>query len=142
MARRREQPLRKVYFDPKMVGSYGGVGALRRVTRVPRKIVAEWLSEHGTYTLHKPAIRHFKRRRVIVGGIRQQWQADLVDLTKLKKRQQRYDLSLHGDRHLLESGLVCSYEEQVRGVVGDSAANHVRRRLTKDVADRSRSGIS
>ena len=78
-------PLREVYFDPKRVGSYDGVGALRRVTRVQRKIVAEWLSEQDAYTLHKPARRHFKRRRVIVGGIHQQWQADLVDLTKLKK---------------------------------------------------------
>ena len=77
--------MREVYFDPKRVGSYGGVGALRRVTRVPRKIVAEWLSEQDAYTLRKPARRHLKRRRVIVGGIHQQWQADLVDLTKLKK---------------------------------------------------------
>ena len=76
--------MRGVYFDPKRVGSYGGVDALRRITRVPRKIVAEWLSEHDAYTLHKPARRHFKRRPVIVGGMRQQWQADLVDLTKLK----------------------------------------------------------
>ena len=74
----------EVYFDPKRVGIYGGVDALRRVTRVPRKIVAEWLSEHDAYTIHKPTRRHFKRRRVIVGGMGQQWQADLIDLTKLK----------------------------------------------------------
>ena len=85
MARTREQPMSEVYFDPKRVGSYGGVDALRRVTRVPRKIVAEWLWEQDAYTLHKPARRHFKRRRVIVGGIHQQWQADLVDMSKLKK---------------------------------------------------------
>ena len=132
MARRIEHPMREVYFDPKRVGSYGGVCALRRVTRVPRKIVAEWLSEHDAYTSHKPARRHFKRRRVIVGGIRQQWQADLVDLTKLKNDNR----SPHGDRRLLESGLVCSYVEQVRGVVGDSAANHVRQRLATDVAEK------
>ena len=76
--------MREVYFDPKRVGSYGGVDALRRVTRTPRKIVAEWLSEQDAYTLHKPARRHIKRRRVTVGGRHQQWQADLVDLTKLK----------------------------------------------------------
>ena len=85
MAPRKEQPLRAVYFDPKRVGSYGGVDALRRVTRMPRKRVAEWLSEQDAYTLHKPARRHFKRRRVIVSGLRQQWQADLVDLSNLKK---------------------------------------------------------
>ena len=76
--------MREVYFDSKRVGSYGGVDALRRVTRVPRKIVTEWLSVHDAYTLHKPARRNFKRRRVIVGGKGQQWKADLVDLTKLK----------------------------------------------------------
>ena len=85
MAPRKEQPLRTVYFDPKRVGSYGGVDALRRVTRMPRKKVAEWLSEQDAYTLHKPARRRFKRRRVIVSGLRQQWQADLVDLLHLKK---------------------------------------------------------
>ena len=85
MAPRKEQPLRSVYFDPRRVDSYGGVDALRRVTRMPRKMVAEWLSEQDAYTLHKPGRRHFKRRRVIVGGLRQQWQADFVDLSKLKK---------------------------------------------------------
>ena len=76
--------LKKVYFDPSRVGSYGGVDALRRVTHAPRKIVARWLSEQDAYSLHKPARRRFKRRRVIVGGMNQQWQADLVDLKTLK----------------------------------------------------------
>ena len=80
----RNKRLKRVYFDPKRVSSYGGVDALRRVTRVPRKIVKEWLSEQDAYTLHKPARRHFRRRRVVVGGPRQQWQADLVDLSNLK----------------------------------------------------------
>ena len=76
--------LKEVYFDPNRVGSYGGVDALRRVTHAPRKIVAQWLSEQDAYSLHKPARRRFKRRCVIVGGMNQQWQADLVDLTTLK----------------------------------------------------------
>ena len=76
--------LKKVYFDPKRVGSYGGVDVLRRVTHAPRKIVAQWLSEQDAYSLHKPERRRFKRRCVIVGGMYQQWQADLVDLTTLK----------------------------------------------------------
>ena len=76
--------LKTVYFDPKRVGSYGGVDTLRRVTHAPRKIVSKWLSEQDAYSLHKPARRRFKRRCVIVGGMNQQWQADLVDLTTLK----------------------------------------------------------
>ena len=85
MAPRKEQPLRTVYVDTKRIGSYGGVDTLRRVTRMSRKWVAKFLSEQDAYTLHKPARRHFKRRRVNVGGPRQQWQADLVDLSQLKK---------------------------------------------------------
>lgn len=90
MGRRVEESLKRVYFDPKRVGSYGGVNALRRVTRVPVKAVKQWLSEQDAYTLHKPVRIRFKRRRVIVGGRNHQWQADLVDLSKLKKDNDGY----------------------------------------------------
>ena len=75
--------LQQRYYDPKGVGSYGGVAALRRV--VPEQDVERWLSEQDTYTLHKPVRRRFKRRCVVVGGPNQQWQADLVDMSRLKK---------------------------------------------------------
>ena len=52
------------------------------------------------------------------------------------RRQRRYDLSPHGDRRLRESGLVCSAEEQVRGIVGDGAEKYVHQMLAKVVADR------
>ena len=80
----KNKQLKRVYFDPKRVASYGGVDALRRVTRVPMKIVEEWLSEHDAYTLHKPARRRFMRRRVVVGGQLQHRQADLVDMSNIK----------------------------------------------------------
>ena len=44
----------------------------------------ERLSEQDAYTLHKPARHRFRRRRIVVGGSLQQWQADLVDLSNLK----------------------------------------------------------
>ena len=75
--------LQQRYYDLKRVGSYGGVAALRRV--VPEQDVERWLSEQDTYTLHKPVRRRFKRRCVVVGGPNQQWQADLVDMSRLKK---------------------------------------------------------
>ena len=46
--------------------------------------VERWLSTQDAYTLHKPVRRHFKRRCVVVGGPNQQWQADLVDMSRLK----------------------------------------------------------
>ena len=75
--------LQQIYYDPKRVGSYGGVAELRKV--VPEKNVEQLLSEQDAYTLHKPARRHFKRRCVVVGGPNQQLQADLVDMSRLKK---------------------------------------------------------
>ena len=43
-----------------------------------------------TYTLHKPARRNFKRNRVIVGGIDEQWQMDLADMQSLKQYNDGY----------------------------------------------------
>ena len=75
--------LQQRYYDPKHVGSYGGVAALRRV--VPGQDVERWLLEQDTYTLHKQVRRRSKRRCVVVGGPNQQWQADLVDMSLVKK---------------------------------------------------------
>ena len=79
----RRSKLHRHYYDPKRVGSYGGVAALQRVVPAERN-VESWLSKQDAYTLHKPARRHFKRRCVVVGGPNQQWQADLVDMSRLK----------------------------------------------------------
>ena len=42
------------------------------------------------YTLHKTARRNFKRNHVIVGGIDEQWQMDLVDMQSLKQYNDGY----------------------------------------------------
>ena len=72
-------------YDPRRPGAYGGVEALRLVTRLKRPQVKEWLSHQDTYTLHKPVRRHFVRRRIVVGGLDHQFQADLIDERNLKK---------------------------------------------------------
>ena len=76
--------LHRQYYDQKRVGSYGGVAALQRVVPAERD-VERWLSTQDAYTLHKPVRRRFKRRCVVVGGPNQQWQADLVDMSRLKQ---------------------------------------------------------
>ena len=76
--------LHRQYYDQKRVGSYGGVAALQRVVPAERD-VERWLSMQDAYTLHKPVTRRFKRRCVVVGGPNQQWQADLVDMSRLKQ---------------------------------------------------------
>ena len=72
------------YYDQKRVGSYGCVAALQRVVPTQRD-VERWLSTQDAYTFHRPVRRRFKRRSVVVGGPNQQWQADLVDMSRLKR---------------------------------------------------------
>lgn len=92
MRRRKKQKkssvttvLEQAYYNPRRPGSYGGVQALARVAKLKRpQEVQEWLSHQDTYTLHKPVRRNFLRRRIIVGGLDHQFQADLIDVKNLK----------------------------------------------------------
>ena len=47
-----------------------------------------------TYTLHKPVRYNFPRNRVIVTGIDDQWQADLVDVSSLARFNKGYKFLL------------------------------------------------
>ena len=80
-----------IYYDPKRSGGFGGVGRLYQDVKkegkfkISRKEIKEWLMKQDAFTLHKPMRRHFKRNRVIVGGIDQQWQMDLADMQSMQK---------------------------------------------------------
>jgi hypothetical protein len=65
--------------------SFGGVDRLSRATGLSKKRTQSWLAQQDAYTLHKPARRFYKRNRVEVTGVDNQWQADLVDLQALKQ---------------------------------------------------------
>ena len=88
--------LKSVYYDPKRPGSFGGVESLYRDVKqegkfkLSRKQISGWLISQDTYTLHKPARRNFKRNRVIVGGIDEEWQMDLADMQSLKQYNDGY----------------------------------------------------
>ena len=43
--------------------------------------VETWLQSKETYTLHEPVWYNFLRNRIIVTGIDDRWQADLVDIS-------------------------------------------------------------
>lgn len=73
--------LSKIYYDPSHPASYGG---RRRLQEASKKDVDPWLKKQDTYTLHRPIRRRFRRNRVLVGGLDEQWQADLVDMASAK----------------------------------------------------------
>jgi hypothetical protein len=77
--------LQRAFYDPCLAGAYGGVAGLQHGTKLKLKLVKEWLNLQDTYTLHKPVRRKFKRRVTILGGIDNQFQADLIDMRALQK---------------------------------------------------------
>ena len=64
--------------------------ARKRNKKLTRKDVISWLDAQLPYTLHKPARVNFKTRSVVVYDIDEQWQMDLVDLSKLSKFNDNY----------------------------------------------------
>jgi transposase InsO family protein len=88
--------LSSVYYDAKRSGGFGGVDRLYRDAKregkfkITRRQIKEWLMKQDTYTLHKPVRRNFRRNRVIVGGIDEQWQLDLADMQSLQKFNDGY----------------------------------------------------
>jgi hypothetical protein len=88
--------LPSIYYHPKRSEGFGGVGRLYQDVKkegkfkISRKEIKAWLMKQDAYTLHKPMRRHFKRNRVIVGGIDQQWQMDLADMQSMQKFNDGY----------------------------------------------------
>jgi hypothetical protein len=84
------EQLKEIYNDPKDIGSFGGVERLLASVRarginVTREQVLEFLKGEDTYTLHKPARKHFKRNKIIVNDIDKQWQADLAEMQDIAR---------------------------------------------------------
>jgi transposase InsO family protein len=89
-AKEQYRHLDKIYYNPQKEGSYGGVERLLRDAKaeglnISRDVVESYLRDQASYSLHKPARKNFKRNQTVVGGIDQQWQADLADMQQLSK---------------------------------------------------------
>ena len=91
-----DEYLAQVYYNPKRSGALGGVERLYRDVKkdgkydISRAQLKKWLMKQDTYTLHKPARRHYKRNRVIVGGIDELWQMDLADMQAMAAENDGY----------------------------------------------------
>ena len=91
-----DEYLTQVYYNPKRSGALGGVERLYRDVKkdgkyaISRAQLKKWLMKQDTYTLHKPARRHYKRNRIIVGGIDELWQIDLADMQTMAAENDGY----------------------------------------------------
>ncbi|GBN67375.1 Putative uncharacterized transposon-derived protein F54H12.3 [Araneus ventricosus] len=88
--------LEAAYENPEHPGSYGGVEALFRATNgaFTRGEIKNWLAKKESYTLHKTVRRKFKKNRVLVSQMNQQFQADLVDMQSLSEYNEGYNYLL------------------------------------------------
>jgi hypothetical protein len=70
-----ETELGRIYYDPRSIGSFGGVERLtkeaqaRGVRGVTKARVERYLADEHAYSLHKPAKRTYKRNKTYVSGI-------------------------------------------------------------------------
>jgi len=91
--------LTKLYYSISEGGSLGSaenlfLAAKKKHPKITRRQFQDWLSMQDVYTLHKPVRKPFKRNRVIVGGIDQQWQMDLIDTQSIKKYNNNFNYIL------------------------------------------------
>ena len=77
--------LLKRYHDPKAPGSLGGVQRFAKAYGLPVKKAKQVLEKDLAYTLHKPRRRRFPTLPVVVGGLDDQWVADLIEVQPLAK---------------------------------------------------------
>ena len=85
--------LEKLYYEVDRPSALGGVQKLYQAAQkygISRPKVVGWLQKQPGYTLHRPARKTFRRNRVFVNGLDQQWQADLADVQKLSRWNRGY----------------------------------------------------
>ena len=84
--------LEKIYFDSSHPGSFKGANKLNEAIKdegkytIPLNKVKQWLQNQESFSLHKPLHRAFHHFKIIVSGINDQYKVDLVNMQKLKDK--------------------------------------------------------
>jgi hypothetical protein len=92
--------LKKNYYDPSNPASFVVPDKLYRFVRKDGKIVLskykirKWLQRQEPYSLQRPLKRSFRRNKVIGKGIDDQWDVDLMDMTKFANYNNGYNFIL------------------------------------------------
>ena len=88
-----DQYLRELYYNSDV--SYTGIQSLWHKIKEDKKTIKyselkEWLQEQEVYSLHKPVQKKFSYRKVIVNGIDNQWQADIIEMQTFARDNKGY----------------------------------------------------
>ena len=84
--------LRHVYYDiaSNSASLSGNAKVLATAAGTSCRAAEKWLQSQPTYTLHRPAKRHYPTRQYMVHAVDEQWQADLCDMNQLAKFNNGY----------------------------------------------------
>ena len=90
-----DRTLRSLYFNPKSEAGFAGIEKLYNAAKledphVTRNDVRNWLASELTYSLHAPTTTNFQRNRCVVEHVDEQWQADLVDMSSVRRSNSNY----------------------------------------------------
>jgi hypothetical protein len=85
--------LTKLYYTPEFPGSFSSADKLWRHVKtrrdtprgLTRSVISKWLIKQDVHTIHKQPSQKFMREKIIVGGIGEMGESDLLDLSMLKK---------------------------------------------------------
>ena len=77
--------MKNSYFNPSTPSSFSGLYSFLKTVKKEKDKINENIKSEDTYNLHKPLRKNFNRSKVIVSGINDTWQVDLVDVTKIAK---------------------------------------------------------
>ena len=91
--------LTDLYYKPSSPVSFSAPEKLYHAAKkknmfVTLKEVRHWLSRQDTYTSFRQNNQHIPRRKVVVRGIRHQFQADLMDMSAIKSKNDGYKFLL------------------------------------------------
>ena len=88
----KDELIESVYFDPVKSGSYTSIEKLYKAIQelddkneIDKEYIKKWLDEQDAYTLHRPTIEKFKRGKIITKGLRDLFEADLMDVSNISE---------------------------------------------------------
>lgn len=88
--------LKKIYYNLPTAASYLGPTKLYKVLKargiqgIGKYTVRKWLQNQDDYSLQRPNRKTFKKAKVVVSGIDDQYDADLADLTRFSTENDGY----------------------------------------------------
>lgn len=85
------EEINKLYINPALPGSFSSMsGFIKANKNLNKSDVISYLKENEAYTLHKPKMKNFNRKRVIIPRIDHTWQQDLIDVQKISDENDMY----------------------------------------------------